>query len=349
MNGRINVWRLLRGLAVATAMMLAAPAFAACSVANTAPDLGSQSPQALKANGVPYFNADGGFTCDSSSLVSLLANNYLRATVAAGTAMTLAGPSGSTVSYILAGMPDGTVPLTAGTPADYVGGNGTTILALNLGAPVNARIYIKPSNIAALVPPGDYTGFFNVKWDWRFCSLIYIAGNCTGTLTQGSATAKVTIKLTVAAKPMGVQISYVTTWDPISGTNAPKTLPGSKQRASLTLTNNDIIPLDLNTLAIVLPTVAKTAVALDGDGTFNPTVVRSAQGSPASGLTLSYTNPADQGDDVDFSNNNGTSWTYVPVAGDAATQGAVTGVRFRPKGSMAASSSFTMSIPYSVK
>ena len=52
----------------------------------------------------------------------------------------------------------------------------------------------------------------------------------------------------------------------------------------------------------------------------------------ASGLTLSFGGLGDQGDDVDFSSDNGATWTYVPVAGADGLDPAVTHVRVRPQG-----------------
>ena len=73
------------------------------------------------------------------------------------------------------------------------------------------------------------------------------------------------------------------------------------------------------------------------------------QRSTASALTVTYIAPSNLTDDVEFSSDNGATWGYVPVAGNYASQGAVTHVRFSPKGSMAASSSLSISIPYLVK
>jgi hypothetical protein len=52
---------------------------------------------------------------------------------------------------------------------------------------------------------------------------------------------------------------------------------------------------------------------------------------------------------VEFSSDGGATWGYVPVVGNPASQGAVTHVRFSPKGSMAPLSSLSISVPYLVK
>ena len=69
-------------------------------------------------------------------------------------------------------------------------------------------------------------------------------------------------------------------------------------------------------------------------------------GSPASGLTYTYTSLASTTDDVDFSNDGGTTWTYVPVPNGSGVDPAVTHIRIRPKGTMAANSAFTLGFGY---
>jgi trimeric autotransporter adhesin len=67
------------------------------------------------------------------------------------------------------------------------------------------------------------------------------------------------------------------------------------------------------------------------------------------GLTYSFLSLASATDDIEFSNNSGASWTYTPVAGVNGADPAVTNVRMRPKGVMAASSTLTFRLRYRVK
>jgi hypothetical protein len=57
-------------------------------------------------------------------------------------------------------------------------------------------------------------------------------------------------------------------------------------------------------------------------------------GSPSSALTWTYTSLNSLTDDLEFSNDNGVSWTYVPVPDGSGTDAAVTDIRMRPKGTM---------------
>jgi hypothetical protein len=63
--------------------------------------------------------------------------------------------------------------------------------------------------------------------------------------------------------------------------------------------------------------------------------VNFANGTPSSTLTWTFTALNSNTDDIDFSNDGGATWTYVPVPGADGSDAAVTTLRLRPKGSMA--------------
>ncbi|WP_254603107.1 spore coat protein U domain-containing protein [Sphingomonas bacterium] len=337
----------LRLLMLCLGLVLSGPAFAACGVATTvSDDLGSYSSNALKAGAPPYLSEFGGFSCSSASLIALLAGNYLKATVASASVYKMTSATSSdTVSYQLAAAADGSSPLVPGTATYYV--NGTALNLLGSGT-TSVPIYVKLASSTA-VAPGTYTGSVAIRWDWSFCSLIGALNACVGTLDAGSKTATMSFTLTVAPQQTTMLVATTTTWDAISGTTDPKAIPGSRRRASITIGNPDIVAIDRGTLAVILPVANRTIVALDGDGTGSGTVVQTTDGSPASGLTVSYVSPSSTTDNVDFSSDGGTTWSYTPTAGDTASESAVTHIRIRPQGSMAAGSSFKISIPFLVK
>ncbi|MGA1799642.1 protein CsuE [Sphingomonas sp. 4RDLI-65] len=339
-------------LAIAAGLTVAAlpsAAWAACTVTNTGPTaLGSYSPPALVNNAPPYVDVPGGFDCPDT-VISLLSGNFLRATVTSPDGFKLTSTNVAdtvTAKYVVAADAAGTYPFTAGTPFVYMNGGLINLLGLLGGTARNVQVHVRPSSTTA-VAPGTYTGSFRIAWEWRFCDLLGALGLCIGTLDRNPTTipvATVSVTMIVAAKPVGVTIVTRTTWDPLSATSNPRAIPGSKQRTTITLTNTDIVAVDANSLAVVLPTPARGAVALDGDGTASTAYVMTAEGSPASSLAVTYTAPASTTDDVDFSANGGTSWTYDP----APTPKSVTNVRIRPRGTMAAGSSFSVSLPYAL-
>jgi hypothetical protein len=309
----------------------------------------SFSPSAIKAGMVPYTKTLGGFSCSSVNILTLLSGNFLKATVASGATLQLTATGTSdVVTYKLYADSTGTNELKPGVEAFYI--NGTVLNLLNLAGngAIDVPVHFKLAS-SGFVTPGTYSGSFSIKWDWLFCSGIGVLGACIGTPDQGSKSATVNVTLVVQPKPPTVTVDVGTaTWNIVEGSSNPKAIPLSKRRLRLTVTNPDIVPVEANTLKVVLPTPSTMTVALDGDGT-GGAVVQTSEGSPASTLTLSYVSPTDTGDNVDFSSDGGTTWTYYPTLATPATWAAVNRIRFRPQGAMAALSSYTISIPYSVK
>ncbi|TXC71847.1 protein CsuE [Sphingomonas ginsenosidivorax] len=339
--------------------LLATPAFAACSVrTTTAVDLGTYSPAAVRQTVVPYRPASSGFGC-SAAILSLLSSDYARATVSAATPLKLTSTTDATrsVTYTLAADSAGANPISPGT-AFVFKGPSVNLLGL-LGDASDVKVYVRPTSTDP-VPPGIYKGDFKITWAWQFCSLLGVnllgAEICLVNDTSASAsntTATISITLTLTANPVQMVIATTTVWDPQSNTANPRATPGSRQRTTVTVSNPDIATLDANSLRIVLPTPAKGVVALDGDKTPANAVVTTSDGTPASNLALTYTASNSSSDDVEFSNNVNFDlvtepWTYQPAPGNAAAQAAITAIRFRPRGTMAAGSSFSVSMPYSV-
>ncbi|VVT01557.1 conserved exported hypothetical protein [Sphingomonas aurantiaca] len=332
------------------ALLACAPssAWAACAVTNTGPTaLGTYSPPALVNGAPPYGAVPGGFDCPGT-VISLLSGNFLRATVTSADGFKLTSTNAAdtvTARYVIAADSAGAYPFTPGTPFVYMNGGVINLLGLLGGAARNVQVYVRPSSLTA-VKPGTYTGSFTIGWEWRFCSLLGALGVCAGTLDQSSGItpARVDVTMVVSARPVGVVITTRTTYDPISTTNNPRAIPGSRQRTTITLTNTDIVAVDANSVAVVLPTPARATVALDGDGTASTAYLVPTEGSPASSLGATYTAPGSTTDDVDFSSDNGATWTYDPTTAPKA----VTNVRIRPRGTMAAGSSFSVSLPYAL-
>ncbi|MBK6704576.1 MAG: hypothetical protein IPG56_13065 [Caulobacteraceae bacterium] len=67
---------------------------------------------------------------------------------------------------------------------------------------------------------------------------------------------------------------------------------------------------------------------------------RHTDGSPASTLTYQFVSLSSLTDGLEFSNNNGATFNYVPVPGPNGTDPAVTHIRVLPNGAHAASGQF---------
>lgn len=133
--------------------------------------------------------------------------------------------------------------------------------------------------------------------------------------------------------------------DGVSASN-PKQIPGgvteytlrATSPASYTVTNNSII------LGDATPANMALVVTDIGGGGSGPAAFTAG----ASSLTYTFTSLASATDDIEFSNNGGVSWAYTPVVGGNGTDPAVTNVRLRPKGTMAASSTLQFRLRYRV-
>jgi len=319
----------------------------AASTSTVVPD--SYSPASLQGGAVPYLRTASGFGCTADSVVVLLGGNYLKATVASGAVLKLTSTDTSgTIGIKIAADSGGSTPLNPGTTVTFMQNTTLNVAGLLSSDIQSVPVFVKPST-TDLVAPGTYTGSVSIKWEWGFCPGVNVGSVCVLGADTGSKSGTVQITLTIAPRTAVMTITSVTTWDPIRKTNSPKAIPGGKVRRALTVTNPDLVPLDADSLKVVLPTPATLAVALDGDGSGAGDVVQLSQGATPSGLSLTYAGPASIADDVEFFCADGTGWGCAPTAGDATTQGAVTQVRLKPRGSMAAGSSFTVSLPYSVK
>lgn len=125
--------------------------------------------------------------------------------------------------------------------------------------------------------------------------------------------------------------------DPLNILTNPKAIPGSVVVNQVDIVNTGAGQADTDSLFVtdvISPGTALRVVDYDGS-TAGP--VRFADGSTASGMTYSFLGLSSVTDDVSFSNDNGASWTYAPIADANGTDTAVTNIRINPKGTFLAS------------
>ena len=335
------VSRLLVGLCMYIGFA-AVPAFACDIVAPNTANVGTYSPTAVPTG--TNIATTGSFKCPNGSILSLLAADYLRATLTTTGTLTLAAATGGSVTYTLFATADATAPLTTNVRRSYMEGTTLSLLGSSKAEP---PIYIRLA-AGATPPAGIYKGKFQITWSWQFCNGVAVLGACLlGDLDKGDKSVSVDVAMTVAKNAV-VTVTQRATWEASAATVNPKAIPGSKLRMMMLIENPNPFALDADTLAATLPTPTGLRIALDGDGTNTGPVVRGDDTTGATGLLFTYTSPSSTTDNVDFASGNGV-WGYVPTAGDTGTQGNVTAVRFSPKGTMAANTAYTISIPYSVK
>ncbi len=141
--------------------------------------------------------------------------------------------------------------------------------------------------------------------------------------------------------------------DPVNGGSNAKAIPGATIEYLITVANVGPVAADADSVVIWDdgPADAKLCL-LDRNG--GPVIFADPGGN--SGLTYDYggagTPPADLAvttDDLEFSNDDGASFTYVPTADGDQCDAAVTDFRVRPGGAFAAGSSITLRVRYQVQ
>ncbi len=135
--------------------------------------------------------------------------------------------------------------------------------------------------------------------------------------------------------------------DPVNGTTNPKFLASGVAEYTITATTPASYAVSPNTILLVDPTPANTQLIVANIGGAGSGPAAFTAGS--TGLTYAFTSLASTADDIEFSNNGGVSWTYVPVADANGADANVTTVRLRPKGTMAAGTTLAFRLRYRIK
>lgn len=128
--------------------------------------------------------------------------------------------------------------------------------------------------------------------------------------------------------------------DPINGSTNPKAVPGALIEYSIFVSNTGISPVDTDTVLVTDDVPADAKMCLADIGGAGPVVF--TDGGTSSGLTYSYTGVTDTGDDLQFSNDDGATWTYAPTLDADGCDSAITDFRVLPSGAFAPSGSFTL-------
>jgi len=142
--------------------------------------------------------------------------------------------------------------------------------------------------------------------------------------------------LNIALPNFIVTKSSVVVSDPINGTTNPKAIPGAFVDYTIRVENSGPVRADNNTFILydIIPTNTELFVGNVGGSPAGP--VAFTNGSPTSALTYSFSALNSTTDRLDFSNNSGSTYTYVPVANANSVDPAVTNIRVSPTGSFAA-------------
>ena len=158
----------------------------------------------------------------------------------------------------------------------------------------------------------------------------------------------ITVTYSTAFPTISAQIDSAVTQDPVNLTTNPHAIPGSYVRQDVVVTNSGAGTADANTVRVTVAVDPDTPLFVGDLATPGSGPVIFANGTVPSGLTYTFTSLASTTDGVDFSNNNGASWTYTPVPDVAGFDPAVTHVRIRPSGTFAAKGCTTNSPSFTI-
>ncbi|MFZ5561379.1 MAG: prealbumin-like fold domain-containing protein [Pseudomonadota bacterium] len=174
----------------------------------------------------------------------------------------------------------------------------------------------------------------------NYTAVLDCSGNATAlagsTLTVAPADTVITCTFTNTRKqPLLALLKFSTVVaDPVHGTVNPKSIPGAVRHYTLRLTNSGPGKVDDDSLVLSDPLPASMELYvgdLAGPG-LGP--LQFVDGSPSSGLSFTFVSLASTADGIDFSSDNGATWSYVPTPDANGYDPAVTHIRLRPQGAM---------------
>jgi uncharacterized repeat protein (TIGR01451 family) len=209
-----------------------------------------------------------------------------------------------------------TCSASVGSLCSAAAGSGSPIsLSLTLASGGTATISVNAT--LSGTASGTLVNTASVALPWAFLTDATPANN-SATDTDTIVTPSLVFLKTVAV-----------TSDPVNGTTNPKNIPGADVLYTLRVTNTGAGSVTNNSLVIVDPIPVNTELFtgnLSGGAPYS-----FSDGSQPSGLTCSFVALNNLTDCIDFSNDNATTWIYIP---NGSYDPAVTHIRFRPSGTM---------------
>lgn len=121
--------------------------------------------------------------------------------------------------------------------------------------------------------------------------------------------------------------------DPINGTNNPKAIPGGEALYEIIITNTGGGTADNNSIVVTDPIPANTLMFVgDLGGGSGPVLF--TDGANTSGLSYNFLSLGNASSSLKFSNNNGSTWTYVPTPDATGFDSNVTNIKITMSGTM---------------
>lgn len=157
------------------------------------------------------------------------------------------------------------------------------------------------------------------------------------------------VDINVAAPSLLVIKNSQVISDPINGNSNPKRIPGATIQYTVGITNTGNGATDTDSLTVTDPAAGSAATLLNNSAIFvgdiggvgsgpvlfvdgQPSGTASGMSYIFAGLAATEANPPN--DDVDFSNDDGATWNYVPTPDADGFDPLVTNIRVNPKGAL---------------
>lgn len=140
--------------------------------------------------------------------------------------------------------------------------------------------------------------------------------------------------------------------DPVNGTTNPKAIPGGEALYEIIITNTGGGTADNNSITVTDPIPANTSMYVGDLGTSGSGPIIFTDGATSSGLTYSFVSLGNASSSLKFSNNSGSTWTYVPTPDANGYDANVTNIKVTMTGTMNTSNSTnnpSFSIKFKVK
>lgn len=134
--------------------------------------------------------------------------------------------------------------------------------------------------------------------------------------------------------------------DPVNGTSSPKAIPGATVEYLITVTNTGTSATQADTVTVWDDGPADAKLCLIGRAG-GPIIFNDPGGN--SNLAYSFSSLSSASDNLEFSNNDGSSFAYTPVADGDGCDTAVTDFRVRPSGAFAGGATFTITVRFRVE
>lgn len=156
------------------------------------------------------------------------------------------------------------------------------------------------------------------------------------TLDRSDAWAAIAVPIKPTTPPL-ISLSLLSApySDPIRGTVNPLQFPGATVEMAATTQNSGSGSPDASSVVVVLAIPSSASLYVGSIGGVGSGPVLFADGTTPSALTYTFTSLSSTTDNLDFSNNNGTTWTYVPTPDALQVDANVTSIRVRPQGTFA--------------